>query len=74
MSQNPDIPDISKLVDQVLSNKNNWLLGALSISSQSSEVQGKILEALKRIAENCEDQRIDSCDVSIIEDSLVSGD
>ncbi|MFN7902066.1 MAG: hypothetical protein ACK5O1_04430 [Holosporales bacterium] len=70
MSQNPDIPDISTLVDQVLSNKNNWLPSALMISEQPPKVQGEILEALKQIAENPQDRRIDIFDVSIIEEYL----
>lgn len=65
MSQNPDIPDISTLVEQVLNN-NNWLLGALMISEQPPEVQGEILEALKQIAENPQDRRIDLYDLTII--------
>lgn len=70
MSQNPDIPDISTLVDQVLSNKNNWLPSALMISEQPPKVQGEILEALKQIAENPQDQSIDPCDLNIIKGYL----
>lgn len=69
MSQNPDIPDISTLVKQVLNN-NNWLLGALMIREQPPKVQGEILEALKQIAENPQDRRIDLYDLTIIKGYL----
>lgn len=69
MSQNRDITDISTLVDQVLNN-NNLLPSALMISKQPPKVQGEILEALKQIAENPQDQSIDPCDLNIIKGYL----